>query len=102
GDDAPEILIGSGGYLLHAVDADGADAPGWPKFTGGWLIASPAVSQRFGKGQSIAVATREGNLYVWKGRGKRKSPPAGPRSHHDARNAGYRPRGAVRRAAPAR
>ncbi len=89
GDGAPEILIGSGGYLLHAVDASGTDAAGWPKFTGGWMIASPAVSQRFGKGQSIAITTREGNLYVWKGRGKRKSPAPWPRYHHDAQNTGY-------------
>jgi hypothetical protein len=92
GDGAPEILIGSGGYLVHAVDAAGTEAPGWPKFTGGWIIASPAVSQRFGKGQVVAVTTREGNLYVWRGRGKRKSVAPWPRYHHDARNTGYLPR----------
>jgi hypothetical protein len=53
------------------------------------MIASPAVSQRFGKGQSIAITTREGNLFVWRGRGKRKSPAPWPRYHHDAQNTGY-------------
>ena len=63
GDDVPEILIGSGGYLVHAVDATGVEAPGWPKFTGGWIIASPAVSSRFDiKGQVVAVTTREATL----------------------------------------
>jgi hypothetical protein len=89
GDGTPEILIGSGGYLLHAVDAAGTDAPGWPKFTGGWMIAAPAVSQRFGKGQVVAITTREGNLYVWRGHGKRKSVAPWPRYHHDTRNTGY-------------
>ena len=89
GDDVPEILIGSGGYLLHAVDANGHDAPGWPKFTGGWIIASPAVSSRFFiKGQVVAVTTREGVLWVWRGRGKRGTVAPWPRYHHDARNTG--------------
>src|SRR5262249_38865798 len=42
GDGVPEILAGSGGYLVHAVDAAGNEAPGWPKFTGGWVLAAPA------------------------------------------------------------
>jgi hypothetical protein len=88
GDDQPELLIGSGGYLLHAMDASGAEPAGWPKFTGGWMIASPAVSTRFGSGQSIAVTTREGALWVWRGRGKRRSIAPWPRYHHDARNTG--------------
>jgi hypothetical protein len=89
GDGVPEILIGSGGYLVHAVDASGTTAPGWPKFTGGWIIASPAVSQRFfNKGQVIAVTTREGVLWVWRGKAKRKTVPPWPRYHHDAQNTG--------------
>jgi hypothetical protein len=90
GDDAPEILAGSGGYLVHAVDARGVEAPGWPKFTGGWIIAAPAVGQRFFiKGQVVAVTTREGDLWVWRGHGKRTTTPPWPRYHHDARNSGY-------------
>ena len=89
GDDVPEILIGSGGYLVHAVDANGHDAPGWPKFTGGWIIASPAISGRFYiKGQVVAVTTREGSLWVWRGRGNRGTVAPWPRYHHDARNTG--------------
>ncbi len=89
GDGVPEVLVGSGGYLVHAVDASGTAAPGWPKFTGGWIIASPAVSQRFfNKGQVVAVTTREGVLWVWRGHGKRKTVQPWPRFHHDARNTG--------------
>jgi hypothetical protein len=89
GDGVPEVLIGSGGYLVHAVDASGTEAPGWPKFTGGWIIASPAVSGRFAKKtQAVAVTTREGDLYVWRGNGDRKAPAPWPRYHHDARNSG--------------
>jgi len=93
GDDAPEILAGSGGYLVHAIDARGVEAPGWPKFTGGWIIAAPAVGQRFFiKGQVVAATTREGDLWVWRGHGNRKTTPPWPRYHHDARNSGYFPR----------
>ncbi len=93
GDDIPEILAGSGGYLLHAVDATGVEAPDWPKFTGGWIIAAPAVGRRFFiKSQVVAVTTREGALWVWRGHGKRKTVPPWPRYHHDARNSGWLPR----------
>ena len=86
----PEILIGSGGYLVHAVDASGVDAPGWPKFPGSWIIASPAVSGRFDiKGQVVAVTTREGQLWVWRGHGRRGVEAPWPRYHHDARNTGW-------------
>src|SRR5262249_45720759 len=43
GDGLPEAIEGSGIYDLHAVDVDGVEAPGWPKFTNGWMVQSPAV-----------------------------------------------------------
>jgi hypothetical protein len=86
GDGHAEILAGSGGYLLHAVDARGVAAPGWPKFTGGWIIASPAIGP-LGKRVAVAVTTREGQLFVWKARSK-PSTRLWPRFHHDPRNTG--------------
>jgi hypothetical protein len=66
GDGKPEIVQGSGGYLLRAFDADGATPAGWPKFTHGWLVASAAPGDVDGDGQiEVVAATREGNLYVW-------------------------------------
>jgi hypothetical protein len=87
GDGQPEILAGSGGYLLHAFDTNGDEAPGWPKFTGGWIIASPAVGP-LGRRAAVAVTTREGELWVWKARSKPAS-RAWPRAHHDPRNSGF-------------
>ncbi len=86
GDASPEILAGSGGYLVHAIDALGTEPSGWPKFTGGWIIASPAVGM-LGSKKTAAVTTREGTLWVWKVSGQ----PSGwvwPRFHHDAQNTG--------------
>ncbi|HXJ33682.1 MAG TPA: S8 family serine peptidase [Candidatus Eisenbacteria bacterium] len=89
GDDVPEILVGSGGYLVHAIDASGTEPLRWPKFTGGWIIASPTVSQQFAKGsQVVAVTTREGYVWVWRSAGNPKTTPPWPRYHHDARNSG--------------
>ena len=86
GDGRAEVIAGSGGYLVHAVDTTGQEARGWPKFTGGWTIASPAIGQ-LGHRRVVAVTTREGDLWVWRIRGKR---PAWfwPRARHDTRNTG--------------
>src|SRR5262249_16960982 len=78
GDDQAEMVIGSGGYLAHAMDATGAEAPGWPKFTGGWIIATPAVG-RIGNRPVVAGPTREGTLWGWRVHGNphaRVWPPA--------------------------
>ncbi len=66
GDGAPEIVQGSGSYLLRAYRADGSEPAGWPKFTHGWLFASPAVGDVDGDGlNEVVAATREGRLYLW-------------------------------------
>lgn len=66
GDGKPEIISGSGGYMLHAVNYKGDEANGWPKFTGGWLIPSPAVGDIDGDGKlEVVINTREGWLFVW-------------------------------------
>jgi hypothetical protein len=65
-DGKPEVLIGSGGYLLHAFDSEGGEAPGFPKFTGGWLFSDAAVGDLDGDGVSELVSvTREGYLFAW-------------------------------------
>jgi hypothetical protein len=86
GDGQAELVIGSGGYLVHAMDATGAEAPGWPKFTGGWLIATPAVG-RIGSRTVVAATTREGWLWLWRARSQ---PDARfwPQARHDATNVG--------------
>jgi hypothetical protein len=89
GDGRAEILLGSGGYLVHAVNAQGVEAEGWPKFTGNWIIATPAVG-RYRNDELVAVTTREANLFVWRARGK-AAVRLWPRYHHDAANSGRLP-----------
>jgi hypothetical protein len=88
GDGRPEVIQGSSGDVLHAVDpTTGQEPPGWPKDTGGWLLASPAVGDIDGDGMNEVVAvTRDGFLYVYDtpGRGALEWPAF----RHDARNTG--------------
>ena len=67
--DAPgtELLVGTGMYLLRDLNASGQEGSGFPKFTGGWNFAVPAVGDVDGDNQlDIATMTREGNAFVWK------------------------------------
>jgi hypothetical protein len=66
GDGTAEVIMGSGGYLLHAFKTDGGEAPGFPKFTGGWIFSTPAVGDLDGDGQrELVTVTREGFLFAW-------------------------------------
>ena len=89
GDDYPEVVAGSGGYFLHAWDGCGREPAGWPKFTGQWIIPSPAVGDLDGDGSlEIAIGTRNGWLYVWRTGGKRDGMVQWESFRHDARNTG--------------
>jgi hypothetical protein len=60
-------VIGSGGYLLHAWDYLGNEPAGFPKQTGGWIIASAGVGDFDGDGRfDVTVSTRDGWLFAWK------------------------------------
>jgi hypothetical protein len=82
------VVEGSATSDLRAVNAAGQEAPGFPKFTGGWIVNSPS----FGPlgtlpDQVLAAGTRDGNLLVW----STSTPacaPSGPwpREHHDLSN----------------
>ncbi|MHB8420606.1 MAG: S8 family serine peptidase [Myxococcales bacterium] len=89
GDGKNEILSGSGVYLLTAYRADGSSPSGWPKNTGGWIIATPAVGDLDGDGLlDVATLTREGWLYVWHGKGLASQKIEWESFHHDAQNTG--------------
>ncbi len=89
GDGRAEAILGSGGYLVYAWDADGTVAPGWPKFTGNWILGSPAVGDIDGDGYlDVVVSTREGLVYAWKTAGAADQAVQWASIHHDAQNTG--------------
>lgn len=84
----PFVVEASASYDLRAFNALGQEAPGFPKFTGGWMVNSPSMGS-FGQlgDQVLAAGTREGYLLVW----TTPTPacaPSGPwpTAHHDLWN----------------
>ncbi|HMC06802.1 MAG TPA: S8 family serine peptidase, partial [Solirubrobacterales bacterium] len=62
----PETIVGTGLYLLRDINAQGQEGAGWPKFTGGWINAVPAIGDVDGDGKlEVAVDTREGFSFLW-------------------------------------
>ncbi|MHB1843752.1 MAG: S8 family serine peptidase [Deltaproteobacteria bacterium] len=89
GDGKNEAISGSGVYLLTAFRSDGSEPNGWPKNTGGWLLATPAVGDIDGDGLiDVVVPTREGWLFAWHGHGRADQAIAWESFHHDAMNSG--------------
>ncbi|MFK8003445.1 MAG: S8 family serine peptidase [Polyangiales bacterium] len=89
GDGYPEIIAGSGGYWIHAWDGCGREAPGFPKFVGGWVISSVASGDVDGDGLlEIVVATRSGYLYVFDTEGQADGSIGWPEFRHDNQNTG--------------
>jgi hypothetical protein len=92
GDGRSEAIAGSSGNLLHAFREDGSEPAGWPKQTGGWLLASPAVGDVDGDRRlEVVAATRDGWLFVWDTPAGRGAPQDWPAFRHDARNSGRHP-----------
>lgn len=91
GDDYPEAILGTGGYFVHAADACGREAPGFPKFTNGWVASTVAVGDLDGdaaKGLEMVATTRDGWLFAWHTQGRASGPVQWESFHHDNANTG--------------
>jgi hypothetical protein len=89
GDGHSEVVVASAGYFLHAFRSDGSEATGFPKFTGGWMMAAPALGDLDGDGKlELVEPTREGWLWAWHVGGTTKGRIDWESFHHDARNTG--------------
>lgn len=89
GDGYPEVITGTGGYFVHAADGCGNEAPGFPKFTNGWIASTAAVGDVDGdNGLEVVVGTREGYLFAWHTKGKSDGAIEWESFHHDNANTG--------------
>ncbi|MBW2455109.1 MAG: VCBS repeat-containing protein, partial [Deltaproteobacteria bacterium] len=89
GDDYPEVITGSGGYFLHAWDGCGREPEGWPKFTGQWIITTPAFGDLDGDGTlEVSIGTRSGWVYAWHTTATTDGMIQWESYHHDNRNTG--------------
>jgi hypothetical protein len=79
-----QVVGGTGLGLLHAYDGvTGKDVSGFPKQTGGWLYAPPALSQD----GRMADMTREGYLFEWQTQAP-ACQPQWPSFRHDQQDSG--------------
>jgi hypothetical protein len=106
-------IAGSGqGGLVTAGDSSalegsgtgGSELPGFPKFTTGWILWSPAAGDLLSEGHADLVAlTREGYLMAWRTPGRANANDQWWTYHHDEWRTGRygvdsRPPGALRAA----
>jgi hypothetical protein len=89
-DGAVEIVYGSDAGWLHARNAQGQEAPGFPKFVGGWMGPVAAAGDLDGDGAlELVTATRQGQVFAWSIGAPQcldgRSTAPWPLHHHDAR-----------------
>ena len=82
------VVEGSANADVRAVNSLGQEAPGFPKFTGGWIVNSPSFGPLGAMDDQVVVAgTRDGDLFVWSTPTQRcASSGPWPREHHDLSN----------------
>ena len=89
GDGNAEVITSSAMYDVRAYGLGGTVPTGWPKSTGGWSVATPTVGDFNGDGKmELALATRAGELFVWKTDGAACQTREWPKYQHDLHNSG--------------
>lgn len=86
GDGLADVVDGGDSSAMHAFTALGTPVAGFPKFTTGWTLFSPAAGDLGDGTTSLVATTREGYVMVWRTEGR---PTAEWWSyHHDERRTG--------------
>ena len=98
------MIDGGDSNSLQAYDAGGAHGEGFPKWTTGWTLFSPAAGDLLSNGDvDLVSTTREGYLFAWGTKGPESENDQWWRAQHDEWNTGNyeavtRPPGAIRKA----
>jgi hypothetical protein len=97
-----EVVAGTASLDLEAYNGEGLPAgPGWPKLTGGWMVATPTLGSlgtldtEAGAKKDVVSITREGEISVYSTPASACSPSSWPNFHHDIANSGDYTRDAV-------
>jgi hypothetical protein len=99
-----DVVSGGDSGALAAYTPSGVQAPGFPKFDGGWVVSAPSVGDLLSNGHTDVVAlTREGYLMAWRTAGSAVGNDQWWSVHHDEWHTGRygtdtRPPGVVREA----
>jgi hypothetical protein len=89
GDGRADVITSSAMYDVRAYGLAGTVPSGWPKFTGGWSVVTPATGDFNGDGKlDLALITRAGELFVWKTDGLACGTREWPKYQHDLHNSG--------------
>jgi hypothetical protein len=98
----PSVVDGGDTDSLQASTSTGAMAEGFPKWTTGWNLYSPAAGDLLSNGHTdIVSTTREGYLFAWSTNGPANENNQWWRAQHDEWNSGNyeavtRPPGVIR------
>jgi len=84
----PYVVEGSATSDIRAVNGLGQSAPGFPKFTGDWMVQAPSFGPLGTLADQVLVAgTRQGDVLVWTTPTPRCAASGPwPRDHHDLSN----------------
>src|SRR5439155_837501 len=82
-------IEGNDTYFIHAFQASGLEAPGFPKYTGQWQAFAGVVADPSMNGQLVyAIPTREGFVFTWKVAGDTALNDSWWHYRHDEHNTG--------------
>ncbi|MGO9912145.1 MAG: hypothetical protein ACLPQS_13435 [Acidimicrobiales bacterium] len=83
------VVISGDSGAVDARTSTGTEAPGFPKFTGGWSVYAPSAGDLLSDGHDdLVTVTREGYLFVWKTSGSAPANTSWWRAFHDEWNTG--------------
>ena len=91
GDGVADVILATDSAALHAWDGrTGQPVAGFPKWTGGFSLFTPAVADLDCDGRlEVAVMTREGYLHVFRTNGLASAARQAWHWHQDNRNTGH-------------
>jgi hypothetical protein len=83
------VIDGGDSNAVQAYTSSGAMAPGFPKWTTGWDVFSPAAGDVLSSGSvDLLTTTREGYLFGWATPGRASANTEWWRAQHDEWNSG--------------